>query len=120
MRHRRKGDVLALLTSTSNYLSYHAAKHWNIPHILANRFLVEDGRFSGEMVEPICYGTGKLYYAKQLAEKLGFTLADCVFYTDSYSDFPAMEAVGRAVAVHPDRRLKKAALLRGWEICWWD
>ena len=31
-KHRKSGDHIALLTSSSNYLGGFAAEHWNIPH----------------------------------------------------------------------------------------
>jgi len=117
--HRKQGDQLAILTSSSDYLSEYAAAHWDIPHILCNRLEVKDNKFTGILKEPICFGTGKLHHAKLLADQLGYSLEDCIFYTDSYSDFPAMEAVGKAVAVHPDRRLSRAAKKLGWEIVYW-
>lgn len=118
--HRRQGHELALLTAGSDYLSEHVALHCGIPHVLSNRLEVKDNRFTGALQEPLCFGQGKLHHARRLARRLGYQLEDCVFYTDSYSDFPAMEAMGEAVAVHPDLRLARAARHRGWEIAYWD
>ena len=117
--HRAAGHHLAILTSSSNYLSAYAAAHWKIPHVLANHFVVVDDVFTGEMVEPICFGEGKLTHARALAEQLGVALEDCIFYTDSYSDYPAMVAMGRPIAVHPDRRLARAARKHDWDIEYW-
>lgn len=118
--HRRRGHDLALLTASSDYLSEHAAAHWGIEHVLCNRFEVDGDRFTGRLAEPLCFGSGKLHHARALAAELGYDLADCVFYTDSYSDLPAMEAMGTAVAVHPDLRLAHAARKRGWQIAYWN
>ena len=35
---------------------------------------------------------------------------------DRYSDLPVLELVGHPVAVHADRRLRRLARKRGWEI----
>jgi phosphoserine phosphatase len=35
---------------------------------------------------------------------------------DRKSDLPVLELVGHPVAVHPDRKLRKLARQRGWEI----
>ncbi|MEZ4468891.1 MAG: hypothetical protein R3F43_31795 [bacterium] len=48
------------------------------------------------------------------ARARGIRLADCAFYTDSFSDAPMLAAVGRPVAVHPDPRLARLARRRGW------
>ena len=50
----------------------------------------------------------------------GATLADSAFYTDSHSDLPMLEAVGRPMPVHPDPRLRRLAQRRGWPTLNWD
>ncbi|MEL6185401.1 MAG: HAD family phosphatase [Myxococcota bacterium] len=119
-RHRAQGDAIALLTSASRYLGQHVKSAVEADHLLCNDFETDDqGRFTGRPVMPLCYGPGKLAYAQKLARELGARLEDCAFYTDSFSDLPVMEKVGHPVAVHPDPRLKRAALRRGWPIELW-
>lgn len=119
-RHRSAGDAIALLTSSSKYLGDHVARAVGADHLLCNLFETDgDGRFTGAPVLPLCYGPGKLAHAEQLAGRLDVSLKDCAFYTDSYSDLPVMERVGHPVAVHPDPRLRRAALKRGWPIEIW-
>ena len=119
-RHRSAGDTIALLTSSSKYLGEHVARAVGAEHVLSTVFETdENGRFTGAPVLPICYGPGKLTHAERLAGQLGVSLTDCSFYTDSYSDLPVMERVGRPVAVHPDPRLRRTALKRGWPIETW-
>ena len=118
-RHRSAGDALVILTSSSNYLARHAAALLGFDDYLCNRFEVEDGRFTGEPIRPLCFGPGKIHHAKLTADAQGVAFADCAFYTDSYSDLPLMEAVGTPVAVHPDVRLQKHARRLGWPIETW-
>lgn len=118
-KHRAAGAHLAMLTSSSTYLGGAAAEMLGIETVLANRFLVRDGRFTGALAEPLCFGAGKLVHAERLAASLGVPLSACAFYTDSYSDLPVLEAVGQPVAVHPDPRLARAARARGWPIERW-
>ena len=117
--HRRKGDRLVLLTSSSNYLSDLAAEVLGLDEVLCNRFRVADGCFTGDPEEPLCFGSGKLSHARQMADQLGVSLMDCAFYTDSHSDLPVMLAVGTPVAVHPDPRLRREAHRRGWSVVDW-
>ncbi len=117
--HREAGDAIALLTSSSPYLCEPVQRILDIPHVLCNRFELRDGRFTGKPELPLCFGAGKLTYARRLAERLGADLKNCSFYTDSWSDLPVMEAVGRPVAVHPDPRLARVADQRGWERAKW-
>ena len=62
---------------------------------------------------------GKLPFAQREATATGISLRDAVFYTDSYSDLTVLEAVGEAVAVNPDPRLRRLAVKRGWRVVDW-
>ena len=84
-----------------------------------NHLSVEDGIFTGEPIEPICYGVGKVAHAEGIALKLNVKLAECAFYTDSMSNLPMLEAVGRPVVVSPDPRLRRVARKRGWPVQDW-
>lgn len=118
--HREAGDQLAMLTTSSAYIGEAAAAALGIDVVLCNRFEVVGGRFTGRPIEPLCYGHGKRVYAERLAAERGVSLEQCAFYTDSYSDLPALEVVGRPVIVHPDPRLARLARRRGWPIEDWE
>ena len=118
--HRRAGDRLVLLTSSSSFMSEKAREQLGLDDILCNRFEVADGRFTGRPRGALCFGAGKLTHARRLAQERGVPLSECVFYTDSASDLPVLEAVGRPVCVHPDPRLRRIAGQRGWVVEDWD
>jgi HAD superfamily hydrolase (TIGR01490 family) len=118
-KHKQLGDLCFLLTSTSNYMSAPIADVLAFDGFLANRFVVENGLFTGAPVEPVCFGEGKLVHARSCAEKLNVSLAECAFYTDSNSDVPVLEAVGKPVVVNPDPRLRRLARKRGWPVEDW-
>jgi len=114
--HRARGDVLALLTSGTRYLTDFVRVDLDIEHALHTMVEVVDGRFTGRGVEPFCYGRGKIYWAERFAAEHGIDLANSYFYTDSIVDLPMMERVGHPVAVYPDPRLRAEAKRRGWPI----
>lgn len=119
-RHRALGHRLVLLTTSSNYLSAPVVDALGLDAALCNRFVVgEDGRFTGEPVEPLCFGEGKLKHARAYADAVGVPLSACAFYTDSVADLPVLEAVGMPVAVHPDPRLARLAATRRWAVERW-
>lgn len=119
--HRTSGHHLVLLTSSTRYLSEAVSEELRLDGYLCNSFEVDErGRFTGRALRPLCYGRGKVDHAKKLADERGVPLADCAFYTDSYSDLPMLEVVGEPVVVHPDPRLKREARRRGWRIVDWD
>ncbi len=119
-RHHAAGELAVLLTSSSVYLSELAAAELGLDGFLCNRFEVRDGRFTGAAVEPLCFGPGKLVHARAFLDERGLSLDRAAFYTDSVSDLPVLEAVGRPVAVTPDPRLAREARRRGWPVEDWS
>ena len=120
-RHRARGEAIVLLTSSSNYMSEATAELLDVDDWLCNRFEVEGGVFTGRSAtEPLCFGAGKVDHAEAYASARGLSLSDCAFYTDSHSDLPVLERVGRPVVVAPDPRLRRVAVQREWPIESWD
>ena len=115
--HRALGEPLVLLTGSSTYMSELVIEALRLDGTLCTRFAVEDGCFTGE--GELCYGEAKLTAAKAFLADKPIALEDCAFYTDSYTDLPVMDVVGRPVAVHPDPRLMRHARRAGWEIADW-
>ena len=76
----------------------------------------EEGRYTGLLVGPFCYGPGKRDAILAEAERSGINLPGSYAYGDSASDLPMLEAVGRPVAVNPDRALLTVAAERDWEV----
>lgn len=77
---------------------------------------IRDGRYTGKLTGEFCYGTGKVTAVRQLAAERGYDLATSVAYSDSISDIPFLEAVGSAVAINPDKALRRIARERGWQV----
>lgn len=77
---------------------------------------IADGRYTGRLAEPFCYGEGKATAISKLAAAKGYDLALSYAYSDSISDLPMLEMVGHPVAVNPDRALESVAYHRGWPI----
>jgi HAD superfamily hydrolase (TIGR01490 family) len=118
--HRKKGDKLVLLTSTSIYMAESVARELAFDDMLCNRFEVDgEGIYTGRPLGEICYGKGKLSIARAYAEGHGVALESCAFYTDSMADSSLLEEVGLPVAVNPDPRLRRLARARGWQIADW-
>jgi HAD superfamily hydrolase (TIGR01490 family) len=118
--HRAAGDRLVLLTSSSGYMSELVARDLRLDAVLCNRFEVDAGGLhTGRPLGEVCFGEGKRVLAEAYAAQAGVALSACAFYTDSYADLSVMQVVGRPVAVHPDRRLRREALRRGWPVVDW-
>lgn len=117
--HRGQGHRLVLATSSSPYESEIACRRFGLDDFVSSRYQVREGRLTGRLVAPACYGRGKLVWCERYADREGINLADSYFYTDSFSDLPLLERVGHPRAVNPDYRLRRAARQRGWPILDW-
>ncbi len=117
--HRRRGDRLVLLTSSSRYAAEMAMQDFGLDAVLYQEYEVVDGRFTGEPVRPICYAAGKVEVAERWARAHGVDLGASSFYTDSATDVPMLERVGHPYAVAPDLRLRLVARARSWPILDW-
>jgi HAD superfamily hydrolase (TIGR01490 family) len=119
-RHRADGDVLAIVTTASPYVARPLARNLGIDHVVSSELEVgHDGRFTGRVVDPLCYGPGKIVRTSRLAGVLGFDLREAIFYSDSFTDLPLLSHVAEAVVVNPDPRLAREAKRRGWRIETW-
>jgi putative phosphoserine phosphatase/1-acylglycerol-3-phosphate O-acyltransferase len=114
--HRRAGHLTAIVTSATRYLAEPLAADVGIAHFLVTQLVVRDGVFTGEVVRPLCYAEGKVHWARSLAAEAGIDLSASYFYTDSITDLPLLEAVGRPRIVHPDPPLRRVARRRGWPV----
>lgn len=119
--HREQGDAVVLLTSSSNYIAELVAAELACDTYASNRFPVDErGCYTGEAQEPLCFGAGKIHYAREIAATFEASLATSYFYTDSYSDLPLLKLVRYPRVVHPDPRLRREAITQRWEILDWD
>jgi putative phosphoserine phosphatase/1-acylglycerol-3-phosphate O-acyltransferase len=107
---------VAILSAATQYVVEPVARAVGIEDVLCTRLEVKNGLFTGKVIEPACYGPGKVHYARQYAAQHGAELSDAYFYSDSDVDLPLLELVGHPVAVNPDKKLTAVARQRGWPI----
>jgi HAD superfamily hydrolase (TIGR01490 family) len=118
-RHRQEGHLLAILSTSPTYMTRPIGKLLGIEEVISTQLEVEDGRFTGRVVSPACFGQGKVHWAEAMGRKHSVDLDQSWFYTDSYSDLPMLERVGHRVVVNPDPRLRRTARQRGWTVENW-
>jgi putative phosphoserine phosphatase / 1-acylglycerol-3-phosphate O-acyltransferase len=112
--HRRAGDHLVIVSAATRYQVEPIARLLGIEDTCCTRLEVQEGRFTGEVVAPLCYGEGKTMAARRLARSYKCKLGDCWFYSDSSADLPLLRAVGYPVAVNPSEKLALQARNRHW------
>lgn len=118
-RRRDDGLVPVVLTGSSPYAAGPLADELGIEHVICSRLAVREGRFTGDVEAPLCFGEGKLARAMEWATAHHVDLAASAFYTDSLSDLPMLEKVGEPRVINPDPRLRVLARERGWPIEIW-
>jgi phosphoserine phosphatase len=115
-QHQTEGRRVYLVSASPEEIVEPLAEYLGVDGSIASRAVVDaDGRYTGEM-ERYVYGPFKAEAMVALAEREGIDLDRSYAYSDSYTDVPMLEIVGRPVAVNPDRILAKAARDRGWEV----
>ncbi|GAA5129430.1 HAD-IB family hydrolase [Haloechinothrix salitolerans] len=113
--HKAEGDDVIVLSATGEEVVEPVAEMLGADLSVSTRMEVVDGRYSGE-VEFYCFGEEKARAARRLASERGYDLGRCLAYSDSSTDLPLLEAVGRPCAVNPDKQLRKIAQERGWPV----
>ena len=114
--HQSMGHTVAIISSATRYQAEPLAKEMNIPHLLCSQLEVEDGVFTGRVVQPTCWGEGKAEAGRRLAAEQDLDLGESYFYTDSNEDLPLLEIVGRPRPLNPDRALAQVAKERFWPV----
>jgi HAD superfamily hydrolase (TIGR01490 family) len=117
--HQAAGHQVAIATSAVRQAALPLAEELSIEHLVCSELAVKERALTGTFERPLCYGAGKLERARDLVESLGCRLEQAVFYTDSITDLPLLEAVGEPIAINPDPRLRRLARRRGWPIEDW-
>jgi HAD superfamily hydrolase (TIGR01490 family) len=113
--HAAAGRDVVIVSSSGGEVVEPIGRLLRADHVIATRMAVADGRYTGE-IEFYAYGENKASAIRELAADRGYELAECYAYSDSVTDLPMLEAVGHAVAVNPDRALRRTALERGWPV----
>lgn len=114
--HLKKGHTVALISAATPYQVMPAARELGIQHVYCSDLEVVDGKFTGEVKKPTCYGMGKVDAADQLADKIGLDIQQSYFYSDSDEDIQLLEYVGKPRPLNPNKRLRRTANGRGWPV----
>ncbi|MGD9368906.1 MAG: HAD family phosphatase [Desulfobacteraceae bacterium] len=114
--HLSQGDTVALLTGAPDFIAGPIAQRLGIAHVAATVCHTKNGCFTSRppVIHP--FGADKAEIVRQVCRTFNTTPASCAAYADSASDIALLALVAKPVAVCPDRRLRRMAERRGWQI----
>jgi putative phosphoserine phosphatase/1-acylglycerol-3-phosphate O-acyltransferase len=118
--HVAESHVVAIVSGATTFVVRPIAARLGIEHSLYTRLEVENGCFTGRVIEPICFEEGKIYWLQQFIDEQGIDLAKSYFYSDSITDLPLLDLVGHPVATNPDPLLYRTAVKRRWPVRFFD
>ena len=114
--HLSKGHTVAIISSATPYQVRPAARDLGIDNVLCTQLEVEKGYFTGSVVQPTCFGEGKVTAAETLADQYAVDLDQSFFYSDSDDDIELLERVGKPRPLNPNSRLLNIAEVNGWPV----
>ena len=116
--HRERGDLIALVTATNEFVTAPIAAAFGIGHLIAVR-LERDaaGTITGRIDGTPSFREGKVARVDDWLQGLGRRWSDfaaTTVYSDSANDLPLLERASRPVATNPSAPLEALARERGW------
>jgi HAD superfamily hydrolase (TIGR01490 family) len=112
-KHRENSERVYVVSATLQEIIEPLAEELGFDGAVGSLCEIVDGRYTGRSLRA-CHGPGKAEAIRELAAAEGIDLTRSTAYSDSHTDLPFLEAVGRPVAVNPDRELRRIARDRGW------
>jgi len=118
--HRAEGDLLALVTSTSDFITAPIAAAFAIETLIATRLECSaDGAPTGRIAGVPALREGKVARVGQWLEKSGTgwaAFSRISVYSDSVNDLALLEKASDPVATNPSPELEAIARARGWRV----
>jgi HAD superfamily hydrolase (TIGR01490 family) len=119
-RHRRAGDLCALVTATNDFVTAPIARAFGIDTLIAVQLeRGPGGTITGRIAGTPSYREGKVERVTQWLAQQGQAWGDfdrISAYSDSLNDLALLERATDPVATNPSAALESIALERGWRI----
>ncbi len=113
---REQGFRLVLVTGELDFVLDPVVRYFGFDDLICNSLVYNNGAATGEVAPPLIAEREKVAAIVRACRQYNAQPAQSKAYSDSFSDLPMLEAVGNAVAVNPDRRLRRVAVERGWPV----
>ncbi len=118
--HQARGDLIALVTATNDFITAPIAQAFGIAELLAVRLVRGPGAtITGCIDGTPSYREGKVTRVQEWLGERGKGWADfgrISVYSDSVNDLPLLERATDPVATNPTPALRQIAEARGWRV----
>ncbi|HWH81072.1 MAG TPA: HAD family hydrolase [Burkholderiaceae bacterium] len=118
--HRDRGDLLALVTATNDFITAPIAQALDIDALIAVRLeRGPGGTITGRIAGTPSYREGKVARVHEWLAAQGLAwerFTRVTVYSDSANDLPLLERATEPVATNPTPALRAIAEARGWRI----
>lgn len=118
-RLRSGGTHVVLLSASFEFLLSDLKRELGADETIGAKPEVSDGRFTGRLIPPQPYGSGKVEYAKRILDRSSVNSDECIAFGNARADIPLLSYVGERVAVNPSRLLFRYATRLKWPIVRW-
>ncbi len=118
--HQTRGDLVALVTATNDFITTPIARAFGIADLIAVRLARgAGGTITGCIDGTPSYREGKVTRVQEWLGERGKTWSDFArvsVYSDSVNDLPLLERATDPVATNPTPALRQIAEARGWRV----
>jgi HAD superfamily hydrolase (TIGR01490 family) len=113
---RRAGVRQVLISGALDFTMKPLARYLGVDDLIANQLEFVDHYATGKLRKPFVAGATKADIMRTFAREHDIDLAQSWGYTDSFSDYPMLAAVGHPTACNPDFRLRSLARSYDWPV----
>jgi phosphoserine phosphatase len=106
------GAYTALVSGGFHQFTDRVAAHLGFDENSANRLVIENGRLTGRVEEPILGEAAKVDALRRVATRLGLETADAIAVGDGANDVAMLSEAAMGVALHAKPHVQEASLIR--------
>ncbi|RLF09297.1 MAG: phosphoserine phosphatase SerB [Thermoprotei archaeon] len=106
---KRAGFITVLITGGFDLIAEELGRRLGFDYVFANRLVVKDGVLTGEVEGEVMGPEDKLRILKEVAEKHGVKLEECVAIGDGANDLLVIRNVGLGIGFNPKRVVREQA-----------
>ena len=112
---KRENHFILILSNSPDFLVSNIAKYLKPDEFSATEYLLDDKNKIANIKKTMS-GEAKAQYIQNVQKKLNIKKENTFAYTDSFWDLPIENVVGKFTCVNPDKKLKKIAKEKRFEI----